>query len=383
MKFVFWQNILSMHQVSFIEALAQRYPVVLVAEKESLSDRTKMGWKVPVYKYANVIVSPDNNAIRIIINKNENAIHFFSGIDAFPMVYSAFKICASRHLKIGFYQEPYNWLGLKGKLRSLKYRYLALKFNKYIDFILPTGNGGMNCFRNARFNEDKLYQWAYFTNSEPLNKNKLSKNGIVNVLFVGSIENRKNILGLIDVILKISGNISFQFTIIGDGPQKEILTAKIQGCSNIKYLGALENKRVKEQMYGADILVLPSFFDGWGAVVNEALMVGTRVIASDRCGSSILLDGKSNGEQFSYESETNNLESVLYRWIEKGSLSSDERILLSEKWMNYLSGQLGADYFLKICNYIFNNNGEDRPIAPWVKSNTCDILSINNKRSVV
>lgn len=39
-------------------------------------------------------------------------------------------------------------------------------------------------------------------------------------------------------------------------------------------------------MARADVLVLPSWHDGWGAVVSEALMAGTPAIASDACGSA-------------------------------------------------------------------------------------------------
>ena len=44
--------------------------------------------------------------------------------------------------------------------------------------------------------------------------------------------------------------------------------------------------------------MLPSRFDGWGAVVNEALMVGTPVICSDRCGASDLIENGRNGYVF-------------------------------------------------------------------------------------
>jgi glycosyltransferase involved in cell wall biosynthesis len=44
--------------------------------------------------------------------------------------------------------------------------------------------------------------------------------------------------------------------------------------------------------------VLPSRFDGWGAVVNEALMVGTPVICSNRCGASDVIENGRNGYVF-------------------------------------------------------------------------------------
>ena len=45
-------------------------------------------------------------------------------------------------------------------------------------------------------------------------------------------------------------------------------------------------------------LILPSLYDGWGAVVNEALMEGTMVYCSDKCGASVLIDDPSRGRLF-------------------------------------------------------------------------------------
>ena len=46
-------------------------------------------------------------------------------------------------------------------------------------------------------------------------------------------------------------------------------------------------------MQEADVLILPSVYDGWGAVVNEALQVGCYVICSDACGASDLMKKES------------------------------------------------------------------------------------------
>ena len=47
--------------------------------------------------------------------------------------------------------------------------------------------------------------------------------------------------------------------------------------------------KIGNTIYQADNLVLPSSHDGWGAVTTEALMVGTPVICSDTCGSSLIV----------------------------------------------------------------------------------------------
>ncbi len=72
-----------------------------------------------------------------------------------------------------------------------------------------------------------------------------------------------------------------------------------------------------------DLLILPSIFDGWGAVVNEALGRGMRVLCSNGCGSSVLLDGEQRGSVFNLEA--NDFELHLVKWLKKGKVSEEER----------------------------------------------------------
>jgi glycosyltransferase involved in cell wall biosynthesis len=49
-------------------------------------------------------------------------------------------------------------------------------------------------------------------------------------------------------------------------------------------------------MQRADVFILPSLFDGWGAVLNEAASVKKPLISTDECGAAYhLIDDKKNG----------------------------------------------------------------------------------------
>lgn len=99
--------------------------------------------------------------------------------------------------------------------------------------------------------------------------------------------------------------------VIGSGPLKNELNALINsenfrsnGELSIEYCGTMENKQVQSFIANCDILVLPSVYDGWGAVVNEALIQGTPVVCSEDCGASTLLKDKWRGETFSWKKKT-------------------------------------------------------------------------------
>jgi glycosyltransferase involved in cell wall biosynthesis len=66
-------------------------------------------------------------------------------------------------------------------------------------------------------------------------------------------------------------------------------------AANVAYLGYLEPDEVRRQLDCADVLVVPSRYDGWAVVVEEAMAQGTPVIASDAVGAAadLVVDGYS------------------------------------------------------------------------------------------
>ena len=95
-------------------------------------------------------------------------------------------------------------------------------------------------------------------------------------------------------------------TIIGDGPDMDQLVdlAEKGGIADrLHFLGALPHDDVFDAMSGHDVLILPSRYDGWGAVVNEAMECGLAIIVSDHVGARrpLVVNGE-NGYIFHSES---------------------------------------------------------------------------------
>lgn len=85
---------------------------------------------------------------------------------------------------------------------------------------------------------------------------------------------------------------------------------RASACAQFHFLGVKTNREVQERMRTGDLLVLPSLYDGWGTVVNEALQNGMRVLCSDACGASVLLDGCVRGASFPAASRENMREAL-------------------------------------------------------------------------
>ncbi len=115
-------------------------------------------------------------------------------------------------------------------------------------------------------------------------------------------------------------DLKWTLNIIGNGPQKEkmIKIANQYSLSDkTNFFGRLENEKTIEMIEMADLLILPSKFkEGWGAVINEALMVGTPVLCSDICGASTLLNQSNFSQTFKAQSVKSLVVKLNY-WIKK------------------------------------------------------------------
>lgn len=360
--FVFWQNIISPHQSAFISELAKLASVMLVVERAMDGERIAQKWEIPIIEGVEIVITPTSVQIEQFLSME--AVQVFSGIDAYPMVYAAFQRAVKKKCWIAVLAEPYRWQGITGWLRKLKYRWLAFRYDKSIYALFATGNTGVRCFLQAGFSSNKVMHWGYFVdalNSFPLTS--LEEKGKPRILFVGQLIPRKGCVYMIDASINLLDQID-RFTIIGRGDLEDEIKSIVKNYPQFILVDGLKNEDVQQQMRAHDILVLPSLFDGWGAVVNEALMNGMRVVASENCGSSVLLDGTQRGEIFFFD-KSPILTEVLDKWIKKGRLTSDERNEIRLWAEQSISGKVVAKYFFDKIQFLRGENGRDVQ-APWL-----------------
>ena len=97
--------------------------------------------------------------------------------------------------------------------------------------------------------------------------------------------------------------------IVGDGAQRvelEAFSRKLGMTQKVFFLGRRCDGELMECYAAADTLILPSLHETFGAVVNEALAVGLRVILSRTAGARTLIAAdRSNGVLFDPTSQSN------------------------------------------------------------------------------
>jgi glycosyltransferase involved in cell wall biosynthesis len=147
------------------------------------------------------------------------------------------------------------------------------------------------------------------------------------ILFLGAIEPRKNIIGLIEAFEKSNTNATL---IIAGAPgwkNKKIFerAKNSKNSERIKFLGFVPDEDKSALYAGAKIFVYPSFYEGFGFPILEAMQTGTPVIASNRSslpeigGSAVYLIDPNRPKQIAFAINELMNNQKLREWhIEKG-----------------------------------------------------------------
>jgi glycosyltransferase involved in cell wall biosynthesis len=112
-------------------------------------------------------------------------------------------------------------------------------------------------------------------------------------LFVGRLIERKGIDVLLDAFREVDGG---ELWIAGDGPLRHLVETAAREDERVRLLGHADPPELERLYRRADVLVLPSYYDVWGLVVNEAQAHGLPVIATEEVGAAAdLIDDGVNG----------------------------------------------------------------------------------------
>ena len=142
------------------------------------------------------------------------------------------------------------------------------------------------------------------------------------LLCVARYSEEKNLEFLIRCFTQSKLSEKYQLLIIGDGPLKESLQHTITSLHTDRIIlsGWRTYAELPEIYAGAIACILPSTFEPWGLVINEAMAAKLPILVSNDCGcKSDLLKEGINGLSFNPANGTE-LVSVLNRFSEHESL---------------------------------------------------------------
>ena len=340
MKFVFWQNILSPHQCDFISTLANKHEVTLIVMSKVDKHRQSQHWQSSYSDKVKVIVAPSfYHILRELKTNQKDTFHCFSGFFAYPMLSFVLFLSSFYRKNNIIVSEAVSLMGSKGKIKFLIRKCLSLIFNSRISQVFAIGSSGVSYFKKLGFNNSKVSEFGYFVFPPALRKKKT--NEYQYVTFVGRLIELKGIKQLLNMCLLIK-DADIKVKIIGGGPLKSFISNFLikHELDFVELLSDMPRVEVLEVIGSAESLLLPNTGDeGWGVVVNEALLQGTPVICSKKTGANVVV-AKNQGVILSDVSAIEIKNAVEYCLkLNRGDIKSVA--------MEQLTPEVGASYFVQ------------------------------------
>jgi len=123
---------------------------------------------------------------------------------------------------------------------------------------------------------------------ESLVENVKSKYNITKpyILYIGNVQPRKNIQGLIKAYQQMRKNTKHNYQLVIAGAKAWLVENVMQEIGNeyredIIFTGRFEDAELAPLLWGSDLFVLPSFYEGFGLPILEAMACGIPTLVSN------------------------------------------------------------------------------------------------------
>ena len=317
-KFISWQPVLTDHQAFTFQSLAREGNTMLVAYVATLEDsvRKEQGWTDTQVRSIERRLIPKSGFLRYCfrqLREQRSDIHIFCS----PFQQPRLMLCLlyAAYLRTEFYivSEPYSpevdgylrdTMKLAGKLKSVLrpflYRAYVIVLRNRISSVFAISELAQEQYRVAGMPVCKIIPFGYFipTDVETANYCEESigcEKNILKIVFVGSLIRRKGVDLLISASRQlIARGFLLQVDLYGPGDASQMLG--LDEC--IRYKGLIPFGQAQKVIAKYNLLVLPSRYDGWGVVVNEALCAGVPVVCSDLTGAGVMAANMGAGLTF-------------------------------------------------------------------------------------
>lgn len=298
---VFWQNSLSAHQAPLLRALSEKgRRVLLVTLRGPSENRSGFGWDDLDYGSARIVVADEARERSRLAGETADAqAHVFSGLGAYPAIDAVRRELSGARTRphLAVLSESLDPRGVAGALRLARLRARGAREAPTIDTVFTIGPRARRQFARSGFRPDQLVPFAYAVDAVPA-AHRPSPG--LRLIYVASLEDRKDPGLLLDALSRLT-TTDWSLTVVGRGPLRTSLEARVGAvgmASRVRFIESLPTAEARREIAESDLLILPSRYDGWGAVVSEALMSGTPVLVSDGAGASELVVSPLQGAVF-------------------------------------------------------------------------------------
>ena len=321
MKTVFITNYMTHHQKPFCDAMFEALgkDFTLIETEKMEAERVKMGWQSERLPYviraweteSSQAESALQNAEAVILGACPEKWYHAAAQSNAKIVF----LYGERIFKKGGYQR----FGPGARRYREKIRRMAQAKNTYM---LCASAYLANDLAQLGLLKGRWLKWGYFPpeTEYPEPEAVIAAKRPASILWAGRMidwKHPEDALHLAEQLKK--DGVSFTLDFAGDGAMREqieraILEKGLGDC--VQVLGFMPPEDVRRRMEAADIyLVTSDRFEGWGAVLNEAMNAGCAVVASREIGAApFLIQDGENGRLYNRKKK-NDLHRIVWELL--------------------------------------------------------------------
>jgi len=339
-------------------------------------ERLSNGFDSGGYGGADVVVIPSEPAARRatidgIIKESPAAINLFGGF-GMP-VRQALEAYISRTAqpraavfseRPGAYGAPVRRVA-KRLLLPLIHRGYHARYRKSVAAYLPLGQLGVASAIRSGWDPATLFPFMYCP--DPLSASGTGEGGHpdLRMLYVGRFARAtKGIDTLMDAIDLLPTG-SWRIDLVGGyGEYRDRTIRWANERPNATYVGPWPADEICQRMLDYDLIVVPSRFDGWNVVVNEAIQAGRAIVSTDQAVSDEMVRASGAGHVVPAD-DPRALASVLQDAIDDPQKVRGWQQSARLYAPRVSSASVGR-YLVDVLDHVFLEAQGSRPECPWL-----------------
>jgi glycosyltransferase involved in cell wall biosynthesis len=151
------------------------------------------------------------------------------------------------------------------------------------------GKFAVDGYREEFGSQRAYFNLPYFSDLQRFSVAERERNAERVFLFSGSLSSRKGVDLLARAFVRLAGEFDHvRLRIVGEGKLRDAVAQTLGPVSErVEFVGFKDWNELPGEYARADVLCVPSRYDGWGLIVPEGLASGLPVIATDRMGAAL------------------------------------------------------------------------------------------------
>lgn len=376
-QYVCWHPLLTEHQAQTYAALREIPGVSLFVNVWRTEDpvRKAQGWvrettdKVP----ERFVPQTGWRAwTRRVLEQYPDAIHVFGSPFENMRQVQVMATACRMGFKVAIISEPFSTASVsylsdreslkdraKAILRPLLYKGYGVIFARRLFAVFAISPKACEQYLHIGVPEERIFPFGYFVHGADVpSQNAVAATGQeLRLVFLGGLIPRKGLAIAAAAVQSLRNQgYSISLDVYGAGDPLQY-----NFSHGVSYKGVAPFGRAGEVIADYDALVLPSLFDGWGVVVNEALQAGIPVCCSDSVGAGAVVAAHKAGASFA-NGDAADLAETLRAWCDEPALLDKARAG-ARQVAPLLAPQAAASYFHQAIAAASENL--PAPAVPW------------------